>query len=121
MRVYVLLANVHDFEQKLDANQRTEIVTADWTEDICAGCAVGKASAIYGKDFPGQLLEYTIISQVGAESSPKNQNDPDGIPLIDFDISYVDDVSPFPVAMALDDGGAPSTWGAISRTRRSPA
>jgi hypothetical protein len=110
VRVFVLLVNVHDFEQKVAENQRTVKVTADWTTDICAGCTAGTAGSDYGLDAPGQLLEYTIISQVGADKSPISQNDPNGIPLIDFDISYVDDVF-LPVAMALDDGGATQYMG----------
>jgi hypothetical protein len=41
---------------------------------------------------------------------PSRHHDPDGIPLIDFEISYVDDVT-LPVSMALDDGGATQYMG----------
>ena len=110
VRVFVLLASVHDFEAKLAENQRTRPVTDAWTTDLCPRCTAGIAGSDYGLDAPGQLLEYTIISQVGAEKSPIDQNDPRGIPLIDFDVSYVDDVF-LPIAMALDDGGATQFMG----------
>jgi len=110
VRVFVLLVNVQDFEAKISPNQRTVKITDPWTQSICAGCTAGTAKADYGLDAPGQLLEYTIISQVGADKSPINQNDPNGIPLIDFDVSYVDDVF-LPIAMALDDGGATQYMG----------
>jgi hypothetical protein len=110
VRVFVLLANVQEFEKGVDANQKTQPITDAWTKDICAACTVGTAKADYGLDAPGQLLEYTILSQVGAAASPISQNDPNGIPLIDFDVSYVDDVF-LPIAMALGDDGATQYMG----------
>jgi hypothetical protein len=64
---------------------------------------VGLAKATYLPDAPFNLLEYTIISQVRGAESPIDQNDPDGIPFLDFDVSYVDEVY-LPVAMAVDGG-----------------
>jgi hypothetical protein len=103
-RIYVLLANVADFEAKIDPRQRT-IRRSDGPPDLCAGnaCWVGDAQADYVGDFPGQLLEYTIISQIGGSASPDGPNDPKGISVIDFDVSYVDDAY-LPVAMELDNG-----------------
>jgi hypothetical protein len=110
-RIYVLLANFQMFNDKLGeepgtAPQRTTPV-AGAPEGLCAGnkdaCWVGEALHDYVGDFPGQLLEYTIISQVGPSASPNGPNDPAGISVIDFDVSYVDDVY-LPVAMGIDNG-----------------
>jgi len=103
-RIYVLLANVAQFEAKIDPRQRTVPVSGA-PQNLCASnaCWIGTAQADYVGDFPGQLLEYTIISQIGGSASPKGPNDPNGISVIDFDVSYVDDAY-LPVAMELDNG-----------------
>jgi hypothetical protein len=70
----------------------------------------------YGYDIPGQLLEYTIISQNPADGSAfPNANDPRGRSLIDFDVSYVD-YAHLPYAMALGDGGATQFMGSAFGT-----
>lgn len=112
-RIYVLVANFDAFEKLVNATQQT-VADPNWDYgkySPCAGCWVGKASADYGHDAPGQLLEYTIISQDPSTGSAfPNANDPKGTALIDFDVSYVDDAY-LPVAMALDDGGATQFMG----------
>lgn len=112
-RIYILVADFAKFESLSNATQRTARVQ-NWDYSnypLCAGCWVGTAEADYGHDAPGQLLEYTIISQDPATGSAfNNANDPSGTPLIDFDVSYVDDAY-LPVAMALDDGGATQFMG----------
>lgn len=111
VRIYVLNASFTAFEKLLNENQRTKRVSG-WDNSLpCLGCWVGNSAADYGHDAPGQLLEYTIISQ-----NPKtgdafsNPNDPNGTSLIDFDVSYVDDAY-LPVAMGLGDGGATQFMG----------
>jgi hypothetical protein len=104
-RIFIFTANVDTLEEKLGAGFITApIPGVSGNLDSCDNCKVGIAKLDYGHDAPAQLLEMTIISQVGAAKSPINQNDPNGIPVIDFDVSYVDDVY-LPVAMALDDTG----------------
>jgi len=113
VRIIVLLTSVQAFESQFPAalsNQKTVPIIAPWTTGICPGCTAGKAAADYGLDAPGQLLEYTIISQINGAKAPDNQNNPAGVPEIDFDVSYVDDVF-LPVAMALADGGATQFMG----------
>src|SRR5215467_3290819 len=112
VRIIVLLTSVQAFENQFpaDSNQKTVPITAHWTTEICPGCTAGKAAAEYGLDAPGQLLEYTIISQINGAKAPDNQNNRAGVPQIDFDVSYVDSVF-LPVAMALADGGATQFMG----------
>ena len=109
-RIYILLANPIVFEKNIDPAQRTVPIPATDPNppptNLCPGdhvCWVGAALTDYVGDFPGQLLEYTIISQVNGAASPNGPNDPNGIPVIDFDVSYVDSAY-LPVAMALGDG-----------------
>ncbi|MET1084512.1 MAG: hypothetical protein ABWY12_15910 [Burkholderiales bacterium] len=112
-RVYILVANFDAFEPLLNAPQKT-VRIPDWDYgkySPCAGCWVGKSSSDYGHDAPGQLLEYTIDSQDPATGSRfDDPNNPNGTPLLDFDVSYVDDAH-LPVAMAIDDGGATQFMG----------
>lgn len=112
-RIYVLVADFDAFEKLVNVTQQT-VPVANWDYQKyspCAGCWVGKSQADYGHDAPGQLLEYTIISQDPATGSAfPDANDPHGTPLLDFDVSYVDDAY-LPVAMALDDGGATQFMG----------
>lgn len=111
VRVYVLNANFTVFEKLLNENQRTKR-DASWSGALpCPGCWVGTSGADYGHDAPGQLLEYTIISQNPATGNAfPNPNDTHGTSLIDFDVSYVDDAY-LPVAMGLGDGGATQYMG----------
>ena len=110
-RIYVLLAKFSEFDELLKKNpgtvgQGTDPV-ADAPTDLCPengnACWIGEAKQDYVGDFPGQLLEYTIISQIGSSASPNGPNDPKGVSVIDFDVSYVDDAY-LPVAMELDNG-----------------
>lgn len=104
-RIFIFTANVDTFEERLGGGFVTApIAGVNGNLQSCDFCKVGQATLDYGHDAPAQLLEMTIISQVGAAKSPIDQNDPKGIPVIDFDVSYVDDVY-LPVAMALDDTG----------------
>ena len=111
VRIYVLNAEFTAFEKLLNENQRTKR-DSSWAGSLpCPGCWVGTSSADYGHDAPGQLLEYTIISQDPSSGSAfPNPNDPNGTSLIDFDVSYVDDAY-LPVAMGLGDGGATQFMG----------
>lgn len=109
-RVYIMLANPVQFDTNINPTQRTVPIPTTGPNppptNLCAGdnvCWVGEAPTDYVGDLPGQLLEYTIISQIGGSASPKGPNDPDGTPVIDFDVSYVDSAY-LPVAMALSDG-----------------
>ena len=110
-RVLIFLADVNKFEALLrDGAQKGNDLKVPWAKDICANaddadpaCWVALASGPYLPDAPAQLLEYTIISQVGNAQSTKDQNDPDGISVLDFDVSYVDDAY-LPVTMAVDGG-----------------
>src|SRR5262245_33368261 len=103
-------ALVADPDKGKDPNQQSTDQQASWAKDLCSNqddanpaCWVGLARATYLPDAPFNLLEYTIISQVRGAASPNGQNDPDGIPFLDFDVSYVDEVC-LPVAMAVDGG-----------------
>src|SRR5205814_4587794 len=105
-------ANLEAFEGLLDPNlnQRTIPDNINWTPQLCDGasnaCWTGYGNADYGRDAPNQLLEYTIISQNPATGDAfPDANDPNGIPFVDFDVSYVDDAY-LPVAMQIKDGGA---------------
>ncbi|MEO8305661.1 MAG: hypothetical protein ABI724_16235 [Betaproteobacteria bacterium] len=110
-RILVFLADVTKFEALLsDGAQKATDLKVPWAKDICVNandadpaCWVGLASGAYLPDAPAQLLEFTIISQVGNAKSTKDQNDPDGISVLDFDVSYVDDAY-LPIAMAIDGG-----------------
>jgi hypothetical protein len=112
-RIYILVAEFDAFEELVNSSQRTTPYP-NWdyaNYPVCAGCWVGSSTADYGHDAPGQLLEYTIISQNPADgSSFPNPNDTRGTPLLDFDVSYVDDAH-LPVAMGIDDGGATQFMG----------
>ncbi|HKA35929.1 MAG TPA: hypothetical protein VKH43_03865 [Thermoanaerobaculia bacterium] len=112
-RIYILNANFDSFEKLLNENQKTQRYPGwDYTKyNPCVGCYVGKSSADYGHDAPGQLLEYTIISQNPATGDKfDDPNNTSGTPLLDFDVSYVDDAY-LPVAMAIDDTGATQFMG----------
>ena len=112
-RIFVLLANAEQFESVIEPAQRTTDLQVPWAKDVCPNnddqnpaCWVGKAGGAYLGDMPGQLLEYTVISQVRGAESPNGPNDPNGTPFLDYDVSYVDDAY-LPVTMSLGDGVAP--------------
>src|SRR5262245_23364 len=112
-RIYILNANFDAFEKLLNENQKTRRYPGwDYVKyNPCGGCYVGTSGADYGHDAPGQLLEYTIISQNPATGDKfDDPNNANGTPLLDFDVSYVDDAY-LPVAMAIDDTGATQFMG----------
>ena len=117
-RIYMLYVDPEKLEPMFNPNQRTRKYDAWNLPAPCAGCWVGIASngepslpgAGYPYDVPGQLLEYTIISQNVTGAAYPNANDPRGRSLIDFDVSYVD-YAHQPYAMALGDGGATQFMG----------
>ena len=118
-RIFIFTANVEAFEALLPqgSNIRTVPDGIAWNPPLCAGdanaCWSGYADGDYGRDAPTQLLEYTIISQNPADGTAfPDGNNPNGIPFIDFDVSYVDDAY-LPVAMSLRDGGATEYMGTI--------
>ncbi|HEY4081222.1 MAG TPA: hypothetical protein VGM81_11015, partial [Burkholderiaceae bacterium] len=110
-RILIFIADVTKFEALLaDGAQKGNDLKVPWAKEICANdndadpaCWVALAGGAYLPDAPAQLLEYTIISQVGNAKSIKDQNDPDGISVLDFDVSYVDDAY-LPATMAVDGG-----------------
>lgn len=79
---------------------------ADGTTNLGASCWAAKATADYGTDAPFQLIEYTIISRVGADNSPNGPNDPNGVSNFGYNISYVDSIH-LPVAMGMGGGATP--------------
>jgi hypothetical protein len=116
-RVFIFTANIESFEAALDPNlnQRTVPDNITWNPPLCDGaantCWSGYGNADYGRDAPNQLLEYTIISQNPATGDAfPDPNNPNGIPFVDFDVSYVDDAY-LPVAMQIKDGGATAYMG----------
>jgi hypothetical protein len=59
------------------------------------------------------LYEYTVISVDPATGKAfPDPNNPNGLPLADIDLSYVDEVY-LPVASNVDDGGATAFMGTI--------
>lgn len=114
-RIYILVANFDAFEKLLNEMQKTTKYPGwDYVNyNPCDGCYVGKSEADYGHDAPGQLLEYTMISQDPATGSKfPDPNKKEGLALLDFDVSYVDDAH-LPVAMAIDDTGATPFMGSL--------
>jgi len=118
-RLFIFTANVEQFEALLPENLNIRTIPDGivWTPQLCDGapdaCWSGYGDADYGRDAPTQLLEYTIISQDPATGAAfPDANNPNGIPFIDFDVSYVDDAY-LPVAMQLRDGGATEYMGTI--------
>jgi hypothetical protein len=112
VRLYVLLASAELLENKLvgrgDLTQKTNPYSAGLAKRICGTgpapdpCWTGSSHAGYALDSPFQLVEYTIISQKAGDPLP-NANDPSGISVIDFDVSYVDNAY-LPISMSIDDG-----------------
>jgi hypothetical protein len=119
-RILIFTANLEEFDALLpeSLNMRTMPDGIDWNPPLCPNtapgtCWSGYGEADYGRDAPAQLLEYTIISQdPNTGKAFPDGNNPNGIPFIDFDVSYVDDAY-LPVAMSLRDGGATEYMGTI--------
>jgi hypothetical protein len=76
-----------------------------------AYCSLGSALASYSLDAPAQLVEFTFDAL-----DPNTGNVPSdadsGIPMVDIDISYVDQLY-LPVALTVDDQGASRYMGTI--------
>lgn len=110
-RILIFTANLEDFNDRLPVLLQQDQATIPDTlglHGLCAedACWTGTAKADYGSDAPMQLLEYTVEDIDPKTGSNFNDRDnQNGIPAIDFDVSYVDDAY-LPVAMSLDDGGA---------------
>ena len=112
-RIYIMVTNFDAFESLLNDSQKTtRFPSWDYVNyNPCDGCFVGQSGADYGHDAPGQLLEYTMISQNPADGGKfDDPNNPNGTSVLDFDVSYVDDAY-LPVAMAIDDTGATQFMG----------
>jgi hypothetical protein len=109
VRVYLFTVDLTKFEAKIPAAQRTVADNATWNPPLCtpvSACWTGTATDQYPLDAPAQLYEYTVISQNPANGAPfPDPNDPNGVPLADIDVSYVDELY-LPVASNVDDGGA---------------
>jgi hypothetical protein len=113
VRIYLFSVNLTEFETRIPADDRTVADGATWTPPLCPNnaCWTGTAAAQYPVDAPAQLFEYTMISQNPANGLAfPNPNNPNGIPLVDIDLSFVDSVY-LPVAVNLDDGGATAYMG----------
>ncbi len=116
VRVYLFTVNLTSFEAKIPSAQRTVADNATWNPPLCtpaSACWSGTAVDQYPLDAPAQLYEYTHISQNPATGAPfPDPNDPNGIPLADIDVSYVDELY-LPVASNVDDGGATPYMGTV--------
>jgi hypothetical protein len=116
-RIYIFTAPFRALEKVLTPEQQTRPYP-NWAFSPCRGCVLGIAGATdatpgadYGSDSPGQLLEYTVIAMDPSSGSAfPDANNRNGIPFIDFDVSYVDYAN-LPIAMALGDGGATQFMG----------
>lgn len=125
-RIYLFAANPMTIEQRV--NDPNMLTTRDNPQmpnpcpnEPAGACWSGIANAAYWKDAPAQIIEYTVISKDWTNTAidPKtgeksgawpNPDDTRGVPFIDIDVSYVDDVY-LPVVMQLDDGGATGYMG----------
>jgi hypothetical protein len=115
VRLYVFSVDLAKYEQQLDPTQQTVPDNINWNPALCPNnaCWTGTARAQYPVDSPAQLTEYTIDSLDPATGKPfPDPNNPNGIPLVDLDLSFVDSVY-LPTAMALDDAGATEYMGTI--------
>ena len=113
VRVYLFTVNLAKFEALIPKDDRTTPDGAVWSPALCGSyaCWTGSATAQYPVDAPAQLFEYTAISQNPADGIAfPDPNNPNGIPLVDIDLSYVDSAY-LPVATNLDDGGATAYMG----------
>lgn len=111
-RVYLFPIDPLQFETNLnkfnDGRQGNIVTTLDPTINITCelngkaalnSCPAGSAKAAYPLDAPAQLAEYTFDAE-GAV----NLNFDTGEPMVDIDVSYVDDVY-LPVALDFDNDG----------------
>jgi hypothetical protein len=116
VRVYLFAVDLTKFEAKIPENQRTVADNDTWNPSLCtpaSACWSGTAVSQYPVDAPAQLYEYTMISQNPATGAAfPDPNDPNGVPLADIDVSYVDELY-LPVASNVDDGGATPYMGTI--------
>lgn len=113
-RVFLFAVDVNSFEDRLQKNQQTTPdgnAQAYCPNEPAGTCWSGTAGASYPGDSPAQLVEYTFIAMNPATGNAfPNGNNPNGIPMADIDVSYVDDAY-LPVALNLDDGGATAYMG----------
>ena len=118
VRVYLFTVDLTKFEARIAQNQRTVADNATWNPPLCTtssayACWTGTAAAQYPVDAPAQLYEYTVISIDPATGKAfSDPNNPNGLPLADIDLSYVDELY-LPVASNVDDGGATAFMGTI--------
>ena len=118
VRVYLFTVDLTKFETRIAQNQRTVADNATWNPPLCTtgaadACWTGTAAAQYPVDAPAQLYEYTVISIDPATGKMfPDPNNPNGLPLADIDLSYVDELY-LPVASNVDDGGATAFMGTI--------
>ncbi len=113
VRIYLFSTNLVKFEARIPQPDRTIADGATFTPPLCPNnaCWTGTAAAQYPVDAPAQLFEYTVISQNPANGLAfPDPNNPNGIPLVDIDLSYVDSAY-LPVAVNIDDGGATAFMG----------
>ncbi len=113
-RIFLFAANARALEAEIlkkhpTTNQTTTPFNAGLVTPICGKdlqtdpCWTGTAGSGYALDSPAQLLEYTIISQAPDGSAFSDANNAQGVPFLDFDVSYVDEVY-LPASMTIDTG-----------------
>ncbi len=84
-------------------------------EEPEGACWTGIANAAYWLDAPAQIIEYTVMSKDWTDNTNgkgvwPDADDTRGVPYLDIDVSYVDDMY-MPVSMTLDDTGATKYMG----------
>jgi hypothetical protein len=90
VRIYLFSVDLTEFETRTPAADRTVPDGATWNPPLCPNnaCWTGTAAAQYPVDAAAQLFEHTMISQNPATGSAfPNPNNPNGIPLVDIDLS----------------------------------
>lgn len=90
VRIYLFSVDLTEFETRIPAADRTVPDGATWNPPLCPNnaCWTGTAAAQYPVDAAAQLFEHTMISQNPATGSAfPNPNNPNGIPLVDIDLS----------------------------------
>ena len=117
-RLYIFSVELQEFEERLNATERTIPDAPPLPEQVCSepadhNCFSGIAAASYPLDAPAQLVEYTFdaMNPLTGDTTA-DPNDPTGIPMTDIDISFVDELY-LPVALTLDDGGASRYMGTV--------
>ncbi|HZR79829.1 MAG TPA: hypothetical protein VFD92_01945 [Candidatus Binatia bacterium] len=115
VRVYIFPVDLTTYESRANVVQRTVADNMVWNPPLCDNdaCWTGNASDQYPLDAPAQLVEYTIdsINPSTGRGFP-DRNNPAGIPMVDIDLSYVDEVY-LPLAINLEDGGATRFMGTV--------